>query len=267
MKIYILLILFLVSSCGITTYRRGIEYVRGDRSRHAGKPPLDYVKYVYDIEAGYVQINPTGNIFISKFELTNWEYRDFLVDMRSNMESYQFLNIDSLQWTKHFGDKLNTGHYFKDFDHYPVVNVSFEGANKYCEWLTNQMNSADEKYIYKFRLPTSSELELILKSAEVNYSSDYSKDYAEFNFNLKYKLDTTINYSGDGFMYQGPVYKLRQNSNGLCSIVGNVGEYDIEGNAYGGSWDSFPSEVNKSIKHIGPDPRIGIRLVMEKMKK
>jgi hypothetical protein len=52
---------------------------------------------------------------------------------------------------------------FKGYGEYPAVNVSYEAAVQYCEWLTDQYNSGTKKKRFKkvnFRLPTLDEWQI-----------------------------------------------------------------------------------------------------------
>ncbi|MDZ7649210.1 MAG: hypothetical protein U5K54_19695 [Cytophagales bacterium] len=43
----------------------------------------------------------------------------------------------------------------RHYNHYPAVNISFEAANAYCDWLTQQYNNAVERKYKKGKISSS----------------------------------------------------------------------------------------------------------------
>ena len=102
--------------------------------------------------------------YISKTEVTNLEYRNFCKDMEKNLGKMaaKFLP-DTLIWIQEFPYSYfnpMVGHYFRHpaYDNYPVVGVSWEQANAYCNWLSEKVNEelkeAGKTLVPNFRLPT-----------------------------------------------------------------------------------------------------------------
>jgi len=117
-------------------------------------------------------------------EISNREYREFVDDIQKHPKDtlqyfnykelvsvpypnlLEFISVDTLALSKLYTPgsekyKLYQNYYTnKDFDKFPVVGVSFEGAHFYCIWKTKQelRNLKDTGLtIQDYRLPTKEE--------------------------------------------------------------------------------------------------------------
>jgi len=105
----------------------------------------------------------TDLLYASKVEVTNKNYSYFILDLQQNSETKKLKTaiIDSNQWVGDFYNLPYVKHYHthKAYGAYPVVNISYEGAVLYCEWLTKKYNSNPKRKFQKviFRLPTEKE--------------------------------------------------------------------------------------------------------------
>lgn len=114
-----------------------------------------------------ISISP---FWISKFEVTNRQYRTFLNDLKAQgrMEDYKTALYDSSAWLEvdiplyPLPDSLLEqfyASYHSDpiFDHYPAVCIPRQGALLYCEWIGDQLvketRSGEAKY--DMRIDTS----------------------------------------------------------------------------------------------------------------
>jgi formylglycine-generating enzyme required for sulfatase activity len=113
----------------------------------------------------------TEKIYAEESEVRNDEYNQFLDYLIKNNlndlhEKYKFdfsryeepaFSLMSNYSTPRTETKKN-----RYFNHHPAVNISYEAANAYCEWLTQQYNNkAERKYKkVKFRLPTLNEWQI-----------------------------------------------------------------------------------------------------------
>ncbi|NOT74848.1 MAG: SUMF1/EgtB/PvdO family nonheme iron enzyme [Cyclobacteriaceae bacterium] len=118
------------------------------------------------------------NLYAYNTEVTNAQYNLFLNYLKTNhlTDTYEKAKIDLSQYDKTSQAFFNGYHTYLDpaiktrgsvtqrtnFRNYPAVNISYEGAIAYCEWLTEQYNgNADRKYKkVKFRLPTVKEWQI-----------------------------------------------------------------------------------------------------------
>lgn len=215
----------------------------------------------------FVQISP--KLYVAKYEVTNAEFREFLNSNAAFHEKYMY---DSMQWTKKFPyahnePLLNFYHWHPAYDDYPAVNISYEAAEAYCEWLTKTFNNSKKRKFKKvvYRLPTEVEwLKFSGNNPEEMVNTPESKTALA---NIKVKDETLggSNYKFDGSLHTARVGSYKANSLGLYDIIGNANEITIERTQKGGSWDSFPDEckTSKSQQFELPDPRVGFRVVME----
>jgi formylglycine-generating enzyme required for sulfatase activity len=224
-----------------------------------------------------------NKLYASLYELTNVEYREFLQYLKSTKKNddYKKCLYDSTQWVKKFPHKNHEPfqsmyHMHPAYDNYPVVNITKEAADLYCEWRTEKYNaSADKKYKkVVFRLPTETEWEKLAAPlpghnlpwyGNFPYKSDDEKT-ALANIKVKDYVTGNDDYSfsgGSGFPLNVGHYKA--NNLGICDVIGNVSELTQSGAQKGGCWDNYLDEctVDKVQNYELPDPRVGFRVIME----
>lgn len=223
----------------------------------------------------------SGNLYANKYEVTNAEYRLFLANvLRSKqLELYKNVCYDSSQWEKKFPADFNkpmmeSYHSHPAYDAYPIVNISYEAANAYCAWLTQQYNLQRKRQFtqVKFRLPTEEEWRLAAGSGNKTVKSPFPKDAIQnekgcYLANIK---PSDGRYMDDGLFFTGRVSNYNPNVLGLYGMVGNVAEMiAVNGYAKGGSWyNSFEeSKFDQTQKYTGPEPGIGFRIFMEVIEK
>ncbi len=150
------------------------------------------------------------------------------------------------------------------YDNFPVVNITYESAVKFCEWLTEKYNnSTDKKYKkVQFKLPTEKEWELAARGGRIGNTYPWggpyflnSKGCYLCNFSpleevylnkLRFKKDTkfdstylyltvddyynytdgdsTISRGVDGAIYPCAIDCYFPNDFGLWNCAGNVSE-------------------------------------------
>ncbi len=152
------------------------------------------------------------------------------------------------RWKKPFGDR------FKQADTHPVVNVNWNDANAFCEWLTKkELAEGKIKAGQKYRLPTDAEWSVAVglgkekgntpkeKSRGIKDVYPWGKEWpppvGAGNYHKSLKADKFDNTS--------PVGSFASNKDGLHDMGGNVWEwcedwYDPAAKAYrvlrGASW-------------------------------
>jgi hypothetical protein len=106
----------------------------------------------------------TDSLYAGRYEVSNKEYNIFL-QHTAKKDSALFLTYrsDSTQWI----DVLRPCepptslwyHRHPAFNDYPVVNINYDGAIAYCQWLTEMYNSDFKRKFKKviFKLPTKDE--------------------------------------------------------------------------------------------------------------
>lgn len=231
-------------------------------------------------KSAYVKFDT--NLFVSTTEVTNQDYALFLQDLKLNNKAEFFKCIyDSTLWVKKLPEAysepfMKNYHSHPAFGLYPIVNISFDAAKMYCEWLTqtynNDVNRMHKKV--KFRLPTEAEwMKFASPLPGHNLPWKGNLPYIESAkrkclANVKIKSsseDGKIDYVSDGAIFTNYVKFYPPNSIGLYNIIGNVSEMTAEGKLKGGSWDNFIEEctIEKNQAFELPDPRVGFRVVME----
>ena len=178
---------------------------------------------------------------IGKYEITNKEYCSFL-----NSEGNQF-DTTGEKWCympadikKSFNITYkniyeNEGNYYvkKSFENYPVVFVSWYGAEAYCKWLSENTDR-------KFRLPTEAEWEYAAKSEGENYLYSWGNsehqdsiacNYGDLSYYRRY--GKKINYyprtnHNDGYEKLAPVGVFSANKLGIYDMTGNVSEWCLD---------------------------------------
>lgn len=215
-------------------------------------------------------------------EVTNLQWKKFYEAMRSKLgeaKAKMYLP-DTSTWQNDVPNVKNdplVEHYFQHpaFGNFPVVGVSWEQAQAYCQWLTDEVNALQAKkgltQLPAFRLPTEAEWEYAAIQGQQNNnrilatSSGYLTDTdgkIQVNCGAVYDKNNTktFNYSDDGFAYTNSVKSYKPNMIGLYGMSGNVAEwvsdnYNTEGNVKvckGGSWIT-------STSHLYCDARLGVK--------
>ncbi len=247
-----------------------------------------------DFKKNFVAISES--VYACKYETCNLDYLLFLrsVKRRMNPAIYQSLLPDTTKWS----DKgMNNVNYTQNYLHhpsyyyFPLVNVSYEQANFYCVWLTQQYNNNPKRKFKKvvFKIPTRSEWEnaagisndknsfpwgqALPKAKQANY---YDSSKAALDSNLQTKQNS-VNY--DAFQEKGLPYfthkvndkKAKQNKLGMYHIAGNVSEMvSGKGECAGGNFQSNVDWLrieapNEFYPGYIPCPLIGFRIFMQVM--
>lgn len=209
--------------------------------------------------------------YMYKHEVSNGEYLEFVNDLkRIGSELYTKMLPDTTVWNQ----KLSYCepyrlHYFRHpaYSNYPVVGITYEQAEYYCNWLTQRyMNEKNRKFKnVKFKLPELTQWVLagsgqyFLKDAKGNFEANF-RIVSQTTICREIKLDENTYrkdieapvwvQTGDHLspfdeplgMNQGPditapVVFYPPNNYGLFNMFGNVEEYVREkGITKGGSW-------------------------------
>jgi formylglycine-generating enzyme required for sulfatase activity len=237
-------------------------------------------------------------LYANKYEITNYEYREFMGDLLSKgkLDDYKIAIIDSTGWRcKHAYNEPYVELYYRHpaYQSYPLVNVSYEGAILYCNWLTLIYNSDSKRKFKKviFRLPSKDEWEIAARGGLIG--SDYPwGGYSLIGKSGAYRCnymcigDEAISYdtisktcivknvgsSGMGWKMNdraeitAPVTYYCPNDFGLFNISGNVSEMINEkGIAKGGSWISpgYDVRIESEEFYSHSSNHIGFRVFME----
>ena len=199
-----------------------------------------------DVAATQINFNKQitiGGFYMDDTEITNNEYRQFVIAMSEGSEvdlpegiTLEDIYPDTAVWvrdyTHHMGDPMMVYYWSHPaFDNYPVVGIDWESAQAFCDWRTDHLNSyrADQGLFRMpdFRLPSEAEWE---------YASRGGRDMAKYPWGNPYIRNTKGcllanfkpgrgNYFDDGFAYTAPVATFFANDFGLYDMSGNVAEW------------------------------------------
>lgn len=114
-------------------------------------------------------------IYAANTEVTNAQYNQFLNYLQGNKltalyEKYTFdfsrYEEPALAFMTNYSMPRVETKKNRYFNHHPAVNISYEAATAYCEWLTLQYNNAPDKKFkkVKFRLPSLDEWQIAAAS-------------------------------------------------------------------------------------------------------
>ncbi|TSJ45813.1 formylglycine-generating enzyme family protein [Fluviicola chungangensis] len=232
--------------------------------------------------------------FISQKEVSNLNYQEYLDDLKKTgkMKEYRLALVDSAKWNSTYfqGEKYVT-HYFnhKAYKNYPVVNITRQQAEKYCEWLTQIWREYTKNQSIIVRLPKRAEFLRAANGSSMDRPYAWNSPYIRTekgkmmaNFlqidggcisrdTLTGKLILVTNsfdYIGNGDLYAdvtAPVESYFPNEFGIFHLNGNVSEMVAEQDiAVGGDWNSPGFDIrNQSMKKFTEaNPMVGFRPVM-----
>ncbi len=236
------------------------------------------------------------SFFMLKTEVTNAQYLAFIYDLiiQNKKEAFYSAKPDQKQWTNYFNSGMGSYEvlYFSNpvFANYPVVNVSQEGAELFCNWITEEYKkmyskSADE--INPIRLPMYAEWVMAVSSSGkytkypwVGDSVKNTNGMMQANFA---RTDLPAVAESSNLDLTSPVKSYWPNDYGIYNLVGNVAEMVVESSpknslisvnqknrpvrTVGGSFEKSAEflEINAKDPYKGKItacPAIGFRIVM-----
>ncbi len=245
-----------------------------------GQPKAEYFKDEYPRHR--VQI--TREFYLAAYQVTVGQFRTFVEDSAYKTDAEKdgkggrgygtdgkFAQKPEYTWR-------NPG--FEQTDEHPVVNVSWNDAVAFCQWLSRKEGKT-------YRLPTEAEWEYACRAGTETryYNGDDPErlvevgNVADGTAKEKFPDWTTIS-AKDGYVFTAPVGQFKSNTWGLYDMHGNVWEWcaDWYGADYyeksptndppgpssgasrvlrGGSWDVRPFNARSAYRYgDAPDNRI-----------
>lgn len=256
--------------------------------KHYAFVPLGEMTYHQkDGDKWLVKRDTIAPFLISKTEVSNLEYQEFLYSIRKNDEAAYYKNRpDSTVWAR----KLTYGapmveHYGNHpaYHDYPVVGVSKPQAEAYCNWLTIQLQQHFPDIKVRARLPKKNEWIRAARGASTtSYAQgDFLRNEKGFAlYNYRQIGDENITLNSDSALYQVvspnnrmidrgqftvPSEAYWENQFGLFNVCGNVAELVADKDlAMGGSWKTPGYDVRvESEMPNSPSADIGFRVLLE----
>jgi formylglycine-generating enzyme required for sulfatase activity len=200
-------------------------------------------------------------------EVTNQKYRLFLTDLERNGQSELLAKAQVQQENWNSIDGFNAPLADNYFSHpayadYPVVNISFEAAQAYCQWLTQKLNSYYPEAQISVRLPMPQEWSYAAKGGRKSAPYPWGGAYVQ-NAKGCYLANFSPKQADDGCRYTVRADAYFANGYGLYNTVGNVAEMTNEpGIAMGGSWQTTSMEgitVDSQESYEQAAPTLGFR--------
>lgn len=124
---------------------------------------LDKDEYAYSPSGSFQYKGKPVSVqgfFISSKEVSVIQYKTFLWDLviQGRISDFHKAKPDFMQWVTIGGKDLQymVDHYFSDplFENHPINNISREGAEMYCIWLTQETNKERKEPMNDLRLPS-----------------------------------------------------------------------------------------------------------------
>jgi gliding motility-associated lipoprotein GldK len=194
---------------------------------------------------------------------------------RSDFVSEKKINIypDTLCWIRDFTYAYNEPYMKMYFSHpgygnYPVVGVSWEQAQAFCDWRTYLFNSYQVKNkgvrVQDYRLPTEAEWEYAARGGKALSMYPWGGNYirtAKGCFLANFKPQRG-NYTDDGYLVTAKVGSYPPNEYGLYDMAGNVAEWTSS--AFHESNYSFVHDMNPNYEYYAKssDPDVLRRKVV-----
>ena len=166
--------------------------------------------------------------YIDKYEVTNRQYAEFVKATGHRVPEVDS-PVDKDTWNTWVGTAAPSG-----YEHHPVINVSWDDAKAYCEWVGK-------------RLPTDIEWQQACQGTG-GLEYPWGSSFVEGNTNSE--------GSGDGFEKTSPVgsFPGRDSPYGAMDMSGNVWEWTSTkevglGAIFGGSWSSRAKNARCGISY------------------
>jgi formylglycine-generating enzyme required for sulfatase activity len=175
---------------------------------------------------------------------------------RKDLISTRIVNVypDTIMWLRDFQFSYNDPKMRMYFSHpgfanYPVVGVTWEQAQAFCQWRTQYYNNSHFVEGQDYRLPTEAEWEYAARGGKnmalYPWGGNYVRDdCGRFFANFKPMRGS---YTDDKGATTMKVASFEPNDFGLFDMAGNVAEWTSS--AYDGSSSKLVSDMNPSFQY------------------
>ncbi len=261
-----------------------VEYVQVP----AGTMRVDTSWYTYRYNGSLVVTH--SSFYISKFEVSNLYYHIFFDQVAPHLSApeKQVILCDSTGWDQVMTSSGPMKEYYyrhPSYNSYPVVNIRYEAAVKYCEWLQQKIQKDNPAYSIEVKLPTREQWTWAARGGRSQAIYPWGNYYLRnskgaFLCNFKRVGDQAIYRNrktgkpevaerGNGSLttdfFTANVRSFYPNDYGIYNICGNAAEMISErGIAMGGSWNDYGGDVstNAEAGYTGVAPTVGFRPII-----
>lgn len=237
------------------------------------------------LNSDYVKIDKEGKLYMSPTEVSNLQYRLFLKEISTKSDASAIAAQPNLSaWSSVLNAKPYEEHYFTHpaYDAYPMVCISRQAAELYCQWLSEAHNAqSKEKRIY--RLPTEAEWMQAARGGDASAIYPWKGNSLTHETKGKWDGEKMANYKIESKQYSkvanndkadvtAPVKSYLPNAYGLYNMAGNVAEMVAEkGYVKGGHWNGKADLLRIDARggfagDVIPSPTVGFRPVYEVVK-
>ncbi len=236
------------------------------------------------------------SFYCMKNEVTNRLYKEFLksyADSNAPEKEINMISIDSVNWREDyiFMEPLTKLYHFHPaYWEYPVVNVSHYGAQQFCKWYEEKINSQSEGIEFQVSLPTHEEWIGAAKGGlsfnPYPWGGTYLRNIkGQFLANFVYIGPESIHTNPETGQKEGmnvktysqyqtthitaPSNSFSENDYGLFNMSGNVAEMISEhGIACGGGWRStgFDIRCTSTMTYDSSQVDVGFRPIIKIVK-
>jgi formylglycine-generating enzyme required for sulfatase activity len=217
-------------------------------------------------------------IFADQTEIANIHWIEYCKWLKENAPNEYLAALpDTTVWADFSKEYLTHYYSYSGFRFFPVVGISYQQAQKFCQWRSKIINEANKmrkpKGIYKdydveitYRLPTEKEWTVMAQAQNQDahgfaplagkYRRMYPKDYPRANTKRERNTEKAL-ITEFIFVYSPNIF-------GIYNIIGNVSEMvQEEGVGKGGSWAHTLEEsaIAQRQTYTTPTNWLGFRCV------
>jgi len=200
----------------------------------------DREKYIREIIESPDNLKEDGTLVFTRENITDKNISDYI----GGFSRKSYINIDDIEiypdttvWIRDFkysyNEPMHNDYFWHDaYSSYPVVGVTWDQANAFCQWRTKTKNKYQKtkkkkSLVPNFRLPTEAEWEYAARAnrKDAIYFWGNSHDSLKHTANTWEGDFPFKNTKIDGYENLAPVKSFPANNFGLYGMSGNVWEW------------------------------------------